>query len=74
MNRQIRRVAAIIMGLYAVLFVRLNVVQVVQADSLNSHPANNRQLIRDFEKPPTSRGISGFWWVPPASSGHTVTN
>ncbi len=51
MNRQIRRVAAIIMGLYAVLFVRLNVVQVVQADSLNSHPANNRQLIRDFEKP-----------------------
>lgn len=51
MNRQIRRVAAIIMGLYAVLFVRLNVVQVVQADSLNSHPANNRQLIRDFESP-----------------------
>lgn len=51
MNRQIRQMAVIVLGLYAVLFVRLNVVQVVQADELNSNPVNNRQLLRDFEKP-----------------------
>jgi peptidoglycan glycosyltransferase len=51
MNRQIRQAAVIVLALYAVLFVRLNVVQVVQADELNSHPVNNRQLLRDFEKP-----------------------
>ncbi len=51
MNRQIRRLAAGLLVCYVVLFVQLNVLQVGRADQLNANVLNNRQTIRDFNKP-----------------------
>lgn len=51
MNRQIRRLAAGLLVCYLVLFVQLNVLQVGRAEELNGNLLNNRQTIRDFNRP-----------------------
>ena len=49
MTRQIRVVAASVLGLFALLFVNLNLIQVVRADDLASDPRNAvRQLERTY--------------------------
>jgi len=50
-NKQIRRLAAALIVLYLVLFVQLNVLQVVQRDALSSNVYNNRAVLRDFDRP-----------------------
>ena len=51
MNKQIRRLAAALIVCYAILFVQLNVLQVVERDALASNPDNNRAVLRDFDRP-----------------------
>ena len=51
MNRQIRRLGVALIACYVAVFVMLNYVQVFDASSLNEHPANNRQILRDFTQP-----------------------
>lgn len=51
MNRQIRRLAVVLLVLYGALFVQLNLVQVVRADSYNDNPANTRAVVRDYGRP-----------------------
>lgn len=51
MNRNIRHVAVVLLGLFLVLFVQLNRVQVIDAEALRDHPANTRDVFRDFSQP-----------------------
>lgn len=51
MNRQIRKLAAGLLVLYVALFGALNFTQVARRDSLEANPLNNRQTIRDFNRP-----------------------
>lgn len=51
MSRQIRRLGIAILILYAALFVKLNQVQVFQAQDLTDEPENTRVLQRDFNEP-----------------------
>jgi penicillin-binding protein A len=53
-NRQVRRLAVVVMVLYGLLFLQLNRVTVVSADDINDHPLNTRALQRDFGRP---RGV-----------------
>lgn len=48
MNRQIRHLGVALLVLFALLFLRLNQVQVLQADELTADPLNTRRVIRDF--------------------------
>ena len=48
MNRQIRRVGAVVLVLFGALFVNLNVITLLQADELANHPANRRVIIREY--------------------------
>ena len=50
MNRQIRRLGAALIAAFVVLFVQLNVVQVLRADDYRNNPANTRQVQRDFNR------------------------
>ncbi len=54
MNKQIRRLGIGLLACYVLLFVQLNVLQLVKADSYNANPLNTRQVVRDFSRP---RGI-----------------
>lgn len=49
MSRQIRRVATLMLVLFGVLFVNLNVLQLLRADELANNPNNRRLLIREYE-------------------------
>lgn len=51
MNKQIRRLAAALLLCYVVLFVQLNLLQVVKRDELVTNTNNNRAVLRDFDKP-----------------------
>lgn len=51
MNKQIRKLVAGLMVLYVGLFAALNFTQVVRKDELDADPKNNRQTIRDFNRP-----------------------
>lgn len=51
MSRQIKAVGVVILACYLALFVKLNQLQVVQADDYNSRPENTRQQVRDFNNP-----------------------
>ncbi|MFM2077326.1 MAG: hypothetical protein RJA49_1216 [Actinomycetota bacterium] len=51
MNKQIKKLAAALLVLYVILFVQLNVLQVGRKEALDNHPSNNRQTIRDFNRP-----------------------
>jgi penicillin-binding protein A len=48
---QIRRLAAVLMGAYALLFIQLNVVQIFRADNYRVNPANTRDFVRSFTEP-----------------------
>ncbi len=48
MNRQIRQLGVAFLILFAVLFIRLNQVQVLDAEELTSNPLNTRRVVRDF--------------------------
>jgi peptidoglycan glycosyltransferase len=50
-NKRVRTLGVVIMCLYAALFVKLNLVQVFQAEALNDRPDNTRSLQRDFNRP-----------------------
>ena len=47
MNRQIRRLAVILMALFVLLFAQLNVLQVARADKYRNDPRNTVELSRD---------------------------
>lgn len=49
MTLQIRRVATLMLVLFAVLFINLNVLQLLRADELANNPNNRRLLIREYE-------------------------
>ncbi len=49
MSKQIIRIAAVTVVLFAALFVNLNVIALVQADDLANHPANRRVIIREYQ-------------------------
>ncbi|HEX4979047.1 MAG TPA: penicillin-binding protein 2 [Acidimicrobiales bacterium] len=51
MNRQIRRVGVVLMGLFVALFLQLNYLQLFRADSLANDPRNTRAAVRDFSRP-----------------------
>ncbi|MFM7252297.1 MAG: peptidoglycan D,D-transpeptidase FtsI family protein [Ilumatobacteraceae bacterium] len=51
MNRQLRRLAAGLIVLYLAVFGMLNRAQVFEKEALDTHPDNNRQDIRDFNRP-----------------------
>ncbi len=51
MNRQIGRVATVLLLLFGALFVNLNVIALIQADDLANHPANRRLIVREYELP-----------------------
>ena len=51
MNTQIRKLAVGLLVLYLALFVQLNVLQVGKQEALTADPQNNRQTIRDFNRP-----------------------
>jgi penicillin-binding protein A len=48
-NRQIRRVAAVMFVLFGILFVNLNYLQVIRADALTHDQRNKRGLLREYE-------------------------
>jgi len=48
MNRQIRQLGVALLVLFAVLFIRLNQVQVFESEELTANALNTRRVIRDF--------------------------
>ena len=50
MDRQIRRLGLVLMVLFALLFLQLNNIQVLQADKLAGDPRNTRNATRDFSR------------------------
>lgn len=48
MNRQIRQLGVALLVLFAILFIRLNQVQVFEAEELTANALNTRRVIRDF--------------------------
>jgi peptidoglycan glycosyltransferase len=50
-NRQIRRLAVALMAAYLVLFVQLNLTQLVRADDYTDHEANTRDIVIAFTEP-----------------------
>ncbi|MEZ5281261.1 MAG: penicillin-binding protein 2 [Acidimicrobiales bacterium] len=51
MNLRIRRITGVLLGLYALLFIQLNFVQLVKDDEYRSNPANTRDVVRQFSEP-----------------------
>jgi peptidoglycan glycosyltransferase len=51
MNRQVRKLGVVMLVLYGLLFVQLNVVQVLRADKYNANPSNIRAVTRDYGRP-----------------------
>lgn len=51
MNTRIRRLAVGLLVCYLALFVQLNILQVGREEELTSDPRNDRQTIRDFNRP-----------------------
>jgi peptidoglycan glycosyltransferase len=51
LNTRIRRLAVGLLVCYLALFVQLNILQVGREEELTSDPRNDRQTIRDFNRP-----------------------
>lgn len=51
MNRQIRFVGIGIMLLFVALFVQLNYIQVLRADSISNNPLNGQRVVNEYNKP-----------------------
>lgn len=54
MNKQIQRLGIFLVLCYVVLFAKLNLIQVFQADDINNNPANTRVVQREYSRP---RGV-----------------
>lgn len=50
-NKAIRNLGVFLILCFTALFVKLNQVQVLQADQLNNHPENSRVIQREFNRP-----------------------
>ena len=50
-DRSIRHVLIVLMVCFVVLFAQLNRLQFFGADALINHPANSRNIVRDFNEP-----------------------
>lgn len=48
MNKQIGRVATVTFLLFGAMFINLNVITLLQADELATHPSNRRLILREF--------------------------
>lgn len=51
MNAPIRRVAIAALALFGLLFLNVNYLQVVEAESLRNNPRNNRLLLDEYGRP-----------------------
>ena len=51
MNTKIRRLTLALLVCYVALFVQLNILQVGRQSELEAHPRNDRQTLRDFNRP-----------------------
>ena len=51
MNKQLRKLAVALIACYLALFIKLNFMQVIDAEDLNAKPENGRQVVRDFNRP-----------------------
>ena len=51
MNLRIRRLAVVLIVLYAILFAQLNFIQVGKKSTLDADARNTRQTVRDFNDP-----------------------
>lgn len=51
MNKQIRRLGLFLVLCYVALFVKLNQVQVLEAEKLNEDPLNARRVVQQFNRP-----------------------
>jgi len=49
-NKQIRRLGFVLLLLFCALFLRLNQIQIAQADKLNNDPRNTRKATADFSR------------------------
>lgn len=49
MSRQIRRLGAVMLALFVLLFLNLNRIQLVQSDELANNPNNQRLLIKEYQ-------------------------
>ncbi|MCP4222662.1 MAG: penicillin-binding protein 2 [Actinomycetia bacterium] len=49
MNTPLRHVMVVLLGCFCLLFLQLNRVQLVDAESLQDNPANTRTLLRDYD-------------------------
>ena len=56
MNKQVRRLAIALIVCFTILFVQLNVIQVVKADDYNTRSDNTRAVVRDFAPFPLPEG------------------
>ncbi|MDP9386987.1 MAG: penicillin-binding protein 2 [Actinomycetota bacterium] len=54
MDRQIRRLGAVLLAMFLALFIKLNDLQVVRAEKLAEAPGNTRAATRDFSR---ERGV-----------------
>lgn len=50
MNRQIRWTGIAIMALFIALFVQLNYIQVLRADSISNNPLNGQRVVREYNR------------------------
>jgi peptidoglycan glycosyltransferase len=51
MNRSITRLGIVLVVLFVALFVKLNWIQVIDKDALDTNPLNTAQVRRDFNRP-----------------------
>lgn len=51
MNRNIRRLGVVFIGLFVMLIAQLNYLQVIRSNQLANHPGNTRAAVRDFGEP-----------------------
>jgi penicillin-binding protein A len=47
-NRQLQRIGVVVLLLFGALFVNLNVISLLLADDLATHPANRRLIVREY--------------------------
>lgn len=59
MNRPLRRMAAVIMLLFALLIVNVNYLQGWRAEELRAQPTNSRQIFAEYDQPRGSILVDG---------------
>jgi penicillin-binding protein A len=47
-NRQLKRIGVVVLLLFGALFVNLNVISLLLADDLATHPSNRRLIVREY--------------------------